>query len=275
MPDLRIWQGERPVAQVGANDRGLAYGDGLFETVRVTAGRPVLMEQHWVRLSAGCQRLGIPELAFWRQACGDFLAGRGDGVLKLLVTRGGGGRGYLAPTDPQPTLLLSWHELPPVPAAWTQDGIAVGDCGLGLARQPALAGIKHLNRLEQVLLRRELAQQPGCAEALVCDSEGWVVEGVASNVFVARDGVWHTPDLAACGVRGVLRDALLDALLEHEIDVRVAPLRPADCRAADEWFFCNSVNGIWPVARWRDRTWRPGPMTRQCQAIIAPWFARP
>lgn len=276
--ESRIWRGEQRVDQLAADDRGLAYGDGLFESVRVIAGRPVLMDYHWARLSAGCRVLDIPDLPFWRMALADFLAdcaasGLRDGIVRLQVTRGGGGRGYL-PTSPSvPTFVLGWHPAPTWPASHGEQGVSVGDGRIALAIQPALAGIKHLNRLEQVLLRRELAQQPGCAEAVVLDSEGRVVEGVFSNLFIVRDGVLRTPDLARCGVRGVLRDALLDAAAVAGLPVVVGELRPEDCRDADEWFFCNSVYGIWPVLRWGERTWRAGPMTRQCQDMIAPWFA--
>ena len=270
--DCWIWQGLARIDSVRADDRGLAYGDGLFETVRVISGRPVLMERHWARLSAGCVRLGLPDLAFWREALDEFLAGRGDGLVKLQVTRGSGGRGYLPPFEPEPVFILSWHALPDYPPQHAREGIVAGLCQLELAIQPALAGIKHLNRLEQVLLRRELVAQPGCAEAVVCDSEGRVVEGVFSNIFLVRDGVLITPDLARCGVRGVLRDALLDAAAEAGMPAQVGEVGLADCGAADEWFFCNSVYGIWPVRRWGERAWRPGPMTRQCQAIISAWF---
>lgn len=270
--DCRIWQGEQPVAQLLTDDRGLAYGDGLFESLRVVAGRPVLADWHWARLSAGCARLGLPDLPFWRRACDDFLQGRGDGVLRIQVTRGGGGRGYLPPAEPEPTLLLGWHPLPDHPADHADSGITAGDCQLRLGIQPALAGIKHLNRLEQVLLRSELAQQSGCAEAVVLDMDGHVIEGVFSNLFLVRDGVLLTPDTQRCGVRGVLRDALLAALAEAGMPAQVTLVTPADCLAADEWFFCNSIYGIWPVRQWRGRAWRPGPITRQCQAMIAPWF---
>ena len=94
----------------------------------------------------------------------------------------------------------------------------------------------------------------------------------SSNLFLVRDGVLITPDLARCGVRGVLRDALLDAAAELGLPAHVGTVSLADCGAADEWFFCNSVYGIWPVRRWGERAWLPGPMTRQCQAMIAAWF---
>lgn len=271
--DLQIWRGEERVAGISADDRGLAYGDGVFETIRITAGQPVLMNYHWARLSLGCARLGLPDLPFWRLAFTAFLRERGDGVAKIQVTRGTGGRGYLPASDAMPTLILSWHAVPDYPAAHQDAGIRIAECQMTLAIQPVLAGIKHLNRLEQVLLRRELASYAGCSEAIVSDASGQVVEGVFSNLFLVRDGVLLTPDLAAAGIRGVLRDALLDACAAEAVPVQVGALTRQDCWQADELFFANSVFGIWPVAQWQDRTWQPGPVTRQCQQLIAPWFA--
>lgn len=273
MNDTRLWIGDRPADALAPDDRGLAYGDGLFETVRVVAGRPVLADWHWARLLQGCERLGIPPQRFWRAALDDFLSGRGDGIVRLQVTRGSGGRGYLPPDTVLPTTIMSWHALPDYPAAYAEDGIRAASGALHLACQPALAGLKHLNRLEQVLLRQALAGQGGCAEAVVCDSEGRLVEGVFSNLFLVRDGVLMTPLLARCGVAGVLREALLDAVADHGLPVCVDDFTVADLEQADEAFFCNSVYGIWPLRQWHERSWRPGPITRQCQAIIAPWFA--
>lgn len=259
------------------DDRGMAYGDGLFETVRVVSRHPVLLERHWARLAQGCRVLDIPLLTFWRSALDEFLRGRAegadDGVLRVQVSRGPGGRGYLPPDVVTPTFLLSWHPAPAWPAGHARDGIRLADASLRLGIQPALAGIKHANRLEQVLMRRALATQPECAEALVQDAEGRLVEGVFSNLFLVREGRLLTPSLQRCGVRGVLRDALLDAAPGIGLAAGVADLTEADLQAADECFLANSVFGIWPVAGWRDRAWRPGPITRQCQDLIAPWFA--
>lgn len=275
----RLWQGEREVSALSALDRGLVCADGVFETIRVIGGRPVLLEQHWARLSAGCAVLGLPDLAFWRQAVTTYLqdiraASPGHGVLKIVVTRGPGERGYLPPVAPQPTLVLTWQAQEPAPDPRVRDGVRVADAAFALAEQPLLAGIKHLARLEQVLLRQALAQQhPDCAEAVVQDRHGRLVEGVFSNLFLVRDGVLMTPALQRCGVRGVLRDALLDACVVQGISALVSDLGPEDLLQADECFFANSVFGIWPVTAWRNRTWRVGEMTRQCQALISPWFA--
>lgn len=278
--DIRLWQGERLVTALLPDDRGLTYGDGLFETVRVVSGRPVLLDRHWARLAQGARVLGIPLLPCWRDALDDFLRGRGagddrhnDGVLRVHVSRGPGGRGYLPPDIVTPTFLLSWHPAPSWPASHAREGIRLADASLRLGMQPVLAGIKHANRLEQVLMRQALASQPDCAEALVQDAEGRLVEGIFSNLFLVCEGYLLTPSLQRCGVQGVLRDALLDAAPGAELAVAVVDLTEADLWSADECFLANSVFGIWPVVGWRDRAWRPGPITRQCQNLIAPWFA--
>lgn len=273
MSDVRLWIGEQPVAAPAPDDRGLAYGDGLFETLRVIAGRPVLAAAHWDRLEAGCGCLGIPVQRFWRAALADFLQGRGDGIVRIQITRGSGGRGYLPPADCHPLTIMSWHAAPVWPESHARDGIAAGTGLLRLACQPALAGLKHLNRLEQVLLREELGRLPDCAELVVRDGEGRLVEGVFSNLFFVRGGVLCTPALTRCGVAGVLRSALLAACAAQGLAVETGDYTSADLADADEAFFCNSVYGIWPLRQWHERSWRPGAVTRQCQAMIAPWFA--
>jgi 4-amino-4-deoxychorismate lyase len=139
-------------------------------------------------------------------------------------------------------------------------------CTLRLAEQPALAGHKHLNRLEQVLLRRELAMLEA-DEGLVLDAGGRVVEGVFSNVFLVLGGELHTPRIDVAGIRGVMRAVLLReaAALGHK--VVEGHYGPKDFLAADEVFFCNSVNGIWPVRALGSREWMPGPVTRHWQAF--------
>jgi len=265
-----IWYGDEAVSHWAVDDRGIAYGDGLFETLRVEAGRGILLAGHLQRLQQGCLQLGIPFLASWPQRIADALASGKTGILRVQVTRGRGGRGYQSPSVITPGFALSWHERPQYPAQYTQWGIRVADAPFALASQPALAGIKHSNRLEQVLLRDALATQPQCQELVVCNQAGEVVEGVFSNLFMIRAGVLLTPPVTQCGVAGVLREALL---ADAPLPVEVATLTPSDLLAADEVFFANSVMGIWPVATYRERAWPVGEYTRQCQAHIAPWFA--
>lgn len=262
--------GEQPLHPA---ERGLAYGDGLFETLRVRHGRPVLWQRHLDRLQAGCARLGIPLDSSLLQGEVDvFLAGREHGVLKIIVSRGPGGRGYLPPVHPEPTRLLAWHDEPAYPAGWAEQGIVAAVCQQRLGESPLLAGLKHLNRLEQVLLRQEL-EQLGGSEALVCDMQGRVVEGVFSNVLAVQGGKLLTPPIVNAGVAGVMRAELLAQAGALGIAAEEKELSLADCLAADELFFCNSVYGIWPVRELAGQgLTAPGAVTQRLQWAIAPLF---
>lgn len=249
-------------------DRGLAYGDGLFETFLVAQGRAVLADGHFARLAAGAEALALRvDLHVLSARFAAFLAEcPPDCVARIIVTRGVGGRGYLPDPGAVPTLVFSAHPLPEVPAAHVESGIEAGFCQLRLAEQPALAGYKHLNRLEQVLLRRELDAM-GKDEALVQDAEGWVVEGVARNVFLVAGGELRTPRIDVAGIRGVLRAAILHEAAARGHRVVEGNYGPDDFLSADEVFFCNSVSGIWPLRRLGARDWTPGPVTRRWQAF--------
>lgn len=256
-------------AAVDPVDRGLHYGDGVFETLRVRDGRPRALERHLDRLSHGLGRLGIPPPAR------DILAAElqraaacpSAGVVKLIVTRGAGGRGYRTPEHPQPMRLVAAYPAPGYLAQWSETGVAVRYCETRLAPQPRLAGLKHLNRLEQVLARAEWDTDL-FDEGLMLDPEGRVVCGTLSNLFVVRDGRWRTPRVDRCGVAGTMRAALLAAAQEAGIDAREADLTPADLAGADEIFLSNAVAGAWPVRRIADRELAPGPAVRLAQQWV-------
>ena len=254
-----IFRGRDRLPALDAADRGLAYGDGLFETLRVHAGRPVWWDAHVARLNLGADRLGIeaPATDWLRAQVDALLAGQGeDGVLKLVLTRGAGGRGYRATAGLPPTLVLSRHPLPTHPST----PLVVRWCGLRMALQPALAGIKHLNRLEQVLARAEWRDE-GIHEGLLLDAAGRVACATSANVFARVDGRWLTPRVDDCGVAGVVRSWLL----ANVPGAAQATLRPADANGADALFLCNAVRGILPVGRLGDRTWAPHPALAELQ----------
>ncbi len=259
-----LWQPDIP-----ATDRGLAYGDGCFETLRFHDGRFPLAACHRRRLCEGAARLGIPLQSADFDRALDEARGRADaGVLKLVLTRGSGGRGYAAPARPSPRLLCSLHPLPQWSAAVRREGLELILSPVHLADQPALAGIKHLNRLEQVTARLA-ADRVGADEALMTDSGGRPVELTAMNIL-ARFGnrLWTAP-LHRCGVAGVAREHLLSVLApEAGLDVEIRPRTLSQLRAADEVFACNSVAGILPVRKlglWR---WPAGEVTRALQAAL-------
>ena len=225
-------------------DRGLAYGHGVFETMRLYGGELPLLSRHRRRLARGLAALSI---AVDDDAVDNTLntllaASPGDGVIKLTVTAGIGGRGYRAPDDPHPVVIAQWLPLPPIPAA----PATLQTCAYRLPINPRLAGLKHLNRLDQVLAAREL---PPGVHGLMLDAEGHVVEGLSHNLFI-HDGVgWRTPPLDRCGVAGVMRALLLEEVMPGGgIQAREAPLLPVDIATARAIFLCNSLAGILPVA---------------------------
>ena len=257
--DARIFRGAQRVDAVLPADRGLAYGDGLFETMRAFRGGVPWWHRHWARLARGAGVLGIalPDEALARSEVEAVLDGR-DGVAKLLVTRGGGGRGY-APSTAAPTWLVSHHDAPP-----TLGRLTLRWCETRLALQPRMAGLKHCNRLEQVLARAEWPAGEGADEGLMLDTEGQLASAVAGNVFILRDGRWLTPALDRCGVHGVMRGWAMPVL--DALEVR---LRPADVEAADALFVCNALRGILEVERLGERAWSPHPQVARLRERLA------
>lgn len=261
------WVDGGPQHSLSITDRGLAYGDGLFETVAVTAGIPVLLERHLSRLAEGCARLSIDlDHALLRAELLAFCAALGDGVAKLIITRGDGLRGYAPPQPSQPRRILQGSAKPLYPAINAEQGVRLFACQTRLAEQPLLAGMKHLNRLEQVLARAEWRDNDH-AEGLMCDMHGRVVEAVYSNIFIFSNGQLLTPDLSRCGVAGVMRAELLAQAQRLAIPCVVGDISMAELLSADEVFVCNSVYGIWPVLQLLETRWLAGPLTRKLQTI--------
>ncbi len=241
-------------------DRGLQYGDGLFETLRVRAGRVRLLDEHLERLSAGSRRLGItlPSIGRLRRELAAAAAGQDEAVLKLIVTRGRGERGYRPTGRERATRILSRWPAPPSAGPAGAAPITVRICRTRLGLNPALAGLKTLNRLESVLARTEW-RDPRIAEGLMLDAEGHVVCGTMSNLFLRHGSVLATPLLDRCGVAGVMRRFVLG-------EARSLGLRPterriglADLASADEAFITNALAGPVPIGviRHGRERWRP------------------
>lgn len=263
------WIDGRPADSLPVSDRGLAYGDGLFETVAVRAGRMPLLERHLLRLGEGARRLALPlDPELVRAELLGFAAALGDGVAKLIVTRGDGLRGYAPPADARCRRILLGSPPPAYPARHREQGIRLFPCTTRLAEQPLLAGLKHLNRLEQVLARAEW-QDPACAEGLMRDLDGRVIEGVFSNLFVVRDDELLTPALQRCGVAGVMRAEILARAAAAGIATRVCDIDYPQLLGADEVFLCNSQYGIWPVVALAEHGWPLGGLTRKLQGLLS------
>lgn len=233
---------------VDALDRGFHYGDGLFETIAVINGRPRLWQSHMERLEEGCRRLGLPapnpQLLAGEAA--RALQGCDRAVLKLLISRGPGGRGYGPPEHPAVTRVISVSPAPNYPARFYDEGITIRLCETRLGYNPALAGIKHLNRLEQVMARREWGD-PEVPEGLMLDMEGSVAEGTMSNVFLRRGDRLRTPPVNRCGVAGVMRKWVMEHGSGLGLEIEVSPISLDAIHEADELFLTNAVIGIWPV----------------------------
>ncbi len=276
---LASWVDGKPVAVLPVDDRGLAYGDGLFETVRVRAGRVALVDGHLQRLVRGAEMLRLPLdvealLAETRAFLAEQVAaGRPDFTLKILLTRGSAGRGYQPLPEAVPRRLLLAFPSRVWPAEYSRDGIALHECRTRLGLNPALAGIKHLNRLEQVLARAEW-DDPRYAEGLLLDIDGRVIEGTMSNLFLVHDGVLVTPRLHRCGVAGVMRSFLLARALTLGIAVAERDVAREELDGADELFVCNSNVGIWPVRELGSRRYTPGELTRRLQGEVATLWSR-
>lgn len=244
-----------PDALVPPTDRGLLYGDGLFETVAFHGGRSALWSLHMARLADGCRRLGLPppDAELLAAECRALLDGMPRAVIRLGITRGSGGRGYFPPARPEPTRILIRHEFPADVEAQRAYGIAMRTSPVRLAAGPpvtdTLSGLKHANRLEQVLIARD-CRDHAAEEALVLDAEGMIVEGLAGNIVVVRDGEMIAPGPHPAAVAGVglewLRRAAGSALREE-------PFAAAQLQRSDALWVINSVRGPCPVRRLDER----------------------
>jgi 4-amino-4-deoxychorismate lyase len=253
---------------IPVDDRGLAYGDGLFETLALRAGRLRFIDAHLARLARGCARLGIiaPPEALLRAQLATVSDGVAHGVVKILLTRGPGPRGYAPPASPEPTLIVSCH--PAEPSRGATVPLRVRDCATPVATSPALAGLKTLNRLEQVLARSEW-HDPAIGEGLMRDEDGWYAGGTASNLFIVRDGTLLTPGLSRRGVRGIMRDVVLSASARLGIATAEVDLGRADLDGASEMFLTSALIGIAPVGEFDGRRLATGPVTRRLRAELA------
>lgn len=256
-----------PAAAISVADRGLQFGDGIFRTLLVRAGRPLNWDRHFRRLARDCAVLSLPVPAEAVLRAEMARVAPGEAIVKITLTRGASGRGYSLPTDTVPTRIVAAFPPPAYPPTFARDGVRVHLCALKLAEQPRLAGVKTLNRLENVLARAEWFD-PGIREGLLCDAHDRLVEATMSNVFLVRNGAIATPDLSRCGVAGAQRERVIDLARAAGLACDVRDIAIAEAAGADEVFLTNSLIGIWPVARLEERLWIPGPVTRKLQALL-------
>ncbi len=260
------WVNGEPAETLRLADRGIQYGDGLFETLAVMDGRIRRLGLHLDRLREGCARLRLPmpDEGSLRQELQGAAEGQSRAVLKFILTRGSGGRGYRLPDPVSVTRMMFLHPWPDYPADWHTDGIELRICATRLAMGPALAGLKHLNRLEQVLARAEWNE--GVPEGLMLDADGRPVEGTMTNLFASpAEGRLVTPDLSRAGVAGVTRRHILERAKAEGVQVEIRDLSLAELLESREIFMCNSIAGVWPVTRIEARRYTVGPLTCMAQ----------
>jgi 4-amino-4-deoxychorismate lyase len=246
----------KPDDQLPLSDRGLQYGDGLFETLAVKQGKPCLWQRHMDRLARGEMALGLPpsDKQQLQQEALALCEEHQQAVLKIILTRGSGGRGYAAPSSCKPRRILTIHPWPDYPRTRYSEGIHIGICRTRIGRNRQLAGHKHLNRLEQVLARSE-CQDASLDECLMMDEEGKVICGTQSNLFVLGEDAIYTPDLTHSGIAGVVRELVIETAQQLSIPLRVTDLDRASLSNADALFMTNSVMGVCPVARLEQRSY--------------------
>lgn len=255
MTSVRYCVNGKMVSGIAPTNRGFAYGDGIFRTMRLLNGELQDWPLHYQTLVADCSKIQIvcPSAELLMQefkhlmatAEGDELA---SGVVKMIITRGDGARGYAPPAICEPTRVLIHSALPVYPAEIYSTGVALYTCQTRLASQPLLAGIKHLNRLENVLARAEL-KDPRFFDGILRDYDDHVIEAVSGNLFISKDGLVMTPALDRCGVAGVMRQKILDWYKTQGNTVVSTNLFMENLLTADAVVIANSVYGVLQVTQ--------------------------
>jgi 4-amino-4-deoxychorismate lyase len=265
------------VTQNGPNeliDRASAYGDGVFETIAIRGGEPRFWSAHLDRLQTSCSRLGIPcpgadeLLAEMHAALRRSDVDLSFATARLVIAAADSKRGYRRSPDSGCKMTLNIFAAKPVPTEMYSNGVAVRSCALRLAIQPALAGIKSLNRLEQVLARAEWQDQDHF-EGLMRDLDGRLICGTMSNVFLVQKSNVVTPAMTRCGVSGIMRAQTLQLLREAGVDCEVRDVAGSELQSASECFLSNSQFGILPVRRCDQQEYVVGSVTRQAQSLMA------
>lgn len=258
----------KATSSLSPDDRGFQFGDGLFETIAVRQGRACFLKRHMQRLQQGCSILSINGINFddLSATIQQQAVQHEQAVIKLIITAGDSSRGYRRSSTSTPTVVIKISVMPEVDA---DQPLKIMLCDTRLARQPRLAGIKHLNRLEQVLARQEW-DDDAIQEGLLLDTENCLIEATASNLFLVRDGKLLTPDLTNCGVAGVMRAVVIDCARTAGLETSLMSLNLDDLKTADEVFLTNALFGIRPVYEIIGHgDYKTGPVTRLLQKKLA------
>jgi 4-amino-4-deoxychorismate lyase len=255
--------------QISIHDRGLLYGDGVFRTMRVRDQQVAQWPRHYRKLQQDCSTLGLvcPEAALLQAELQQLLINTPAGVAKIIITRGvraPQSRGYAPAANPAPTRILTVAPLPAYSPDCAVRGVKLRLCQLRLSHQPGLAGVKHLNRLENVLAASEWSDAD-IAEGVMMDIAGSVIGGTRSNLFMVRNGELLTPDTSLCGVAGIQRDRIMEWADENSIVCKTGRFDLNDLFIADEVFMVNNLIGLWPVRELQRHHWDRYPVSMRIQ----------
>lgn len=244
-------------APISPLDRGFAYGDGVFRTIKVINGLPEHWPMHYQTLFADCSAIGIvcPSAdTFISDFKKIFDADEFSAIVKIIVTRGEGERGYNPPAITTPMRVMIKSSMPDYPEVNFSEGVVLHLCDTRIAHQPKLAGIKHLNRLDNVLARMEW-HDPKVAEGVMLDMEGNVIECTAANIVARYGDTLITPKLDQCGVAGITRKQILAHAKRLELNTAIERMNLKDLHSADEVIICNSLFGAWQVRELAGQHW--------------------
>ena len=254
MPDLSINE------VLGYQERGLHYGDGLFETLLKIEGNVPYWDSHYQRLVKGCRQLHLPfpNQDWLESKVFEASKDKITSVIKIIVTRGNGGRGLSLPNPDQNSVFVFSYPYTPPDAS----PLKLSVCNTRLPINPNLAGLKHLNRLDYVLATIELSKKPNMDEGILCDLDGFIVEGIISNLFFCKNGQIFTPSLALAGVEGIMRAKIIEYLEKIGTRVYVDRFNLEHLFEADECFLCNSVQGVRSIATIDNHQFETGTITK-------------
>ncbi|MDW6093345.1 aminodeoxychorismate lyase [Vibrio rhizosphaerae] len=258
-----------PVSSIPADDRSFQYGDGCFSTILTIDGQMQYWHYHQQRMEDCLDRLQIPypdwdEVAQW---ISQIVVMAPKGGIKIHISRGSGGRGYTPNAKRSPRVTVQSFDYPKHYDVFTSSGVQLGVCQQRLGHNPLLAGHKHNNRLEQVLLKAE-AETSGYADAVALDLHDQVIETTMANLFWFRDNRLYTPDLTLAGVAGVMRRVVLDIMTQQGVTVHVSHFSLDDLLGADEIFITNSILGIAPVVQIQSTCFVLGERVRDLQKRV-------
>jgi 4-amino-4-deoxychorismate lyase len=258
----------KQIHSISCLDRGLAYGDGVFTTAKIVAGKIELFAAHIQRLKSSCARLAInyQNFADLEQQVTEVAQQFSLAVLKIIITAGVGGRGYSRQGTSAPLCIISVFDYPRHYIRWQKQGITLGDATFQLGINPALSGIKHLNRLEQVLIRQELDQREE-DDLLVTDINHQLIETSCANLFWLDDNGWHTPALSNAGIAGIMRNYLLKQIPQVTINTINLSQFNANIAKINALFMCNSVMGIVPITTYNKYSFSIDTVKQLCQQL--------